>query len=161
MLKTLLAGGAVAATLVATTPRTQSTPPPMVATYSSIADAILAVKASEENFMRSLLDGHYHAAAAYVGRGELQKAAAEMALFANEGDNAIGGVRKRLLEGGHHHNAEGEAKGIYEPGYVVVTRAAKEKGLALSAKMRAADAAAAKGVWSEFEAVAGPLMKAD
>ena len=52
-------------------------------------------------------------------------AAAELALFANEGDNAIGGVRKKLLEGGHHFNAAGEEAGVYEDGYVIVTREAK------------------------------------
>ncbi len=41
-----------------------------------------------------------------------------MALFANEGDNAIAGIRKRLVEGGHHHNAAGEEQGIFEEGYV-------------------------------------------
>ena len=137
MFTKLLAGGAFAATLLVVAPRPQSTPAPMVATYGALADAILAVKRTEANFVRSLLDGHYHAAASYSGRGDFQKAAAEMALFANEGDNAIGGVRKRLLEGGHHHNAEGESKGIYEPGYVIITREAKEKALGLSAEMRA------------------------
>ena len=162
MFTKLLAGGALAAALFAVAPRPQSTPAPMTAAYSSLADTILAVKATEANFVRSLLDGHHHAAAAYIERGEYQKAAAEMALFANEGDNAIGGVRKRLLEGGHHHNADGEAKGVYEPGYVIVTREAKAKALALSAKMRGAGGAdAAKGVWTEFESVAKGLMKAN
>ena len=35
-------------------------------------------------------------------------------------------VRKTLLEGGHHHNAAGEQQGIYDEGYVIVTRAAKK-----------------------------------
>ena len=159
MLTKLLTGGALAATLLVAVPRPQGTPAPMAATYSSLADAILALKATEAGFVHALLDGHYHAAAAYVGRGDFGKAAAEMALFANEGDNAIGGVRKRLVEGGHHHHADAEAEGIYEPGYVVVTREAKAQGLALSAKMRGAgDATAAKAVWAEFEALAERLQ---
>jgi len=138
----------------------QGTPKPTVAAYESLADAILAVKQTEEDFVRSLLDGHFHAARAYHQRGESERAAAEMALFANEGDNAIGGVRKRLLEGGHHHNAAGEAQGIFEPGYVVVTREVKEKGLALSARMRQAGTDAERAaVWSEFEALADPVVR--
>ena len=162
MLSKLLVSGALATTLISVVPRSQSTPAPMVATYDSLANAILAIKRTEADYVRSLLDGHYHAASAYAGREEFGKAAAEMALFANEGDNAIGGVRKRLLEGGHHHNADGEAKGIYEPGYVIITREAKSQALALSAEMRGvSDAAAAKSVWGKFEAIAGPLLKTD
>jgi len=136
----------------------QGTPPSMVDTYDSLADAILAVKQTEANFVRSLLDGHRHAAKSYYDAGQFEKAAAEVALFGNEGDNAIAGVRKRLLEGGHHHNAEGEAKGVYEPGYVVVTREAKKKCLAASSAMRAAkDDAARKAAWDSFTAAADAL----
>lgn len=149
--------GAVAATLFFSSPP-QETPPAMVSCYESLADTILAVKQTEEHFVRSLLDGHYHAAKAYVQRGESARAAAEMALFANEGDNAIGGVRKRLLEGGHHHNAAGEAKGIYEPGFVVVTRQAKQEALAAATAMRsAADDEQRKAAWEDFAAVAHGL----
>ena len=136
----------------------QGTPKSMVDTYGSLADAILAVKQTEKNFVRSLLDGHRHAADSYYETGQFEKAAAEMALFGNEGDNAIAGVRKRLLEGGHHHNAEGEAKGIYEPGYVVVTKAVKKKCLEASAAMRAAkDDAAREAAWDAFNAAADSL----
>jgi len=157
----LIAAGALLTTLgLASAP--QETPSTMSATYGSLADAILAVKATEANFVRSLLDGHFHAARAYMERGEAERAAAEMALFANEGDNAIGGVRKRLLEGGHHHNADGEAKGIYEPGYVIVTRRAKEQGLALSSAMRRArDDDERDGVWEQFAELAAPLISVD
>jgi hypothetical protein len=82
-----------------------------------------------------------------------------MALFANEGDNAVGGVRKRLLEGGHHHNAEGEAKGIYEPGYVIVTVAQKKTALDAVAELRAATTdAARKAAMDKFHAVAGSVL---
>ena len=136
----------------------QETPKSMAATYSSLADAILAVKKTEANFVRSLLNGHAHGAKAYFMAGEYDKSAAEMALFANEGDNAVAGVRKRLLEGGHHHNAEGEAKGIYEPGFVIVTKKAKMAILAASAAMRTAkDGAARKAAWDAFAKAADPL----
>jgi hypothetical protein len=82
-----------------------------------------------------------------------------MALFANEGDNAVGGIRKRLLEGGHHHNAEGEAKGIYEAGYVIVTKAAKKSCLDAVAALQSGDDKAKKSAWDTFEAAAAPLIK--
>jgi hypothetical protein len=137
----------------------QETPKHTVAAYDSLADAILAVKRTEANFVRSLLDGHRHGAAAYMRAGDYERAAAEMALFANEGDNAIGGVRKRLLEGGHHHNADGEAKGLYEPGYVVVTKEAKQAALAASTALRKARTdAERKEAWQRFVAVADSLL---
>jgi hypothetical protein len=107
----------------------KGTPKDMVATYATLADGILALRRTEENFVRALLDGHRHAAVAMHARGDHEGVAAEMAFFANEGDNAVAGVRKRLLEGGHHHNAAGEAQGIYEPGFVVVTREVKKQVL--------------------------------
>ncbi|MHC4956313.1 MAG: hypothetical protein ACYTGZ_20925 [Planctomycetota bacterium] len=136
----------------------QETPKSMAATYSSLADAILAVKKTEANFVRGLLDGHMHGAQAYFMAKDYEKAAAEMALFGNEGDNAVAGVRKRLLEGGHHHNAEGEAKGIYEPGYVIVTKKAKQQILAASSALRSAsDDAGRKAAWDAFKKAADSL----
>ena len=122
----------------------QETQRPLVAAYESLADVILGAKRTEANLVRAILASHHDAADAAFRAGDFEKSAAEMALFANEGDNAVGGVRKRLLEGGHHHNAEGEAKGIYEPGFVIVTRDAKQKALAASAALRAATTADAR-----------------
>ncbi|MHC4547625.1 MAG: hypothetical protein ACYTEZ_02525 [Planctomycetota bacterium] len=140
----------------------QETPRNVVATYDSLADAILAVKRTEANFVRSLLDGHHHGAAAYMKSGDYERVAAEMALFANEGDNAIGGVRKRLLEGGHHHNAEGEAKGIFEPGYVIVTKKAKQQALAAATALRKAQTDAGRNqAWQQFDMVASALLRTD
>ena len=153
----LLLGALATTTLLPTAP--QQTPRPMVACYDSLADSILAIKATEANFVRSMLDSHYRAAEAAVARGDGGAAAAEMALFANEGDNAIGGVRKRLIEGGHHHHADGEAKGIYEPGFVVVTRDATKRGLEAAGAMRQAkDEQERARAWSAFTAVADPLL---
>jgi hypothetical protein len=140
----------------------QETPKDTVATYDSLATAILAVKRTEAHFVRSMLDGHHHGAKAYMRAGDYERAAAEMALFANEGDNAIGGIRKRLVEGGHHHNAEGEAKGIYEPGYVVVTKKAKQAALAAATALRRARTdAERKEAWERFAAVANSLLGSD
>lgn len=138
----------------------QQTPPSMVETYESIADIILAVRDAEANFVRSLLDGHRHAARAFYEDGNYARAAAEMALFANEGDNAVGGVRKRLLEGGHHYNAEGEEKGIYEPGFVIVTREAKAAVLEASAAVRKnASDAEREAAWQTFNETADKLLE--
>ena len=139
----------------------QQTPAPMAATYSALADAILALKQTESSFVRSVLEGHYHGAKVYSERGEAGLAAAEMALFANEGDNAMAGVRKRLLEGGHHHHADDTDEGEYDLGFVVVTRKAKVAILAASAAMRgAADDAARRAAWEQFSNVAEPLLAA-
>ena len=140
----------------------QETPKNTVDAYDSLADAILAVKRTEASFVRSMLDGHRHGAAAYMRAGDYERTAAEMALFANEGDNAVGGVRKRLLEGGHHHNADGEAKGIYEPGYVIVTKKAKQRALAASTALRRAQTdAERKEAWQQFLEIADSLLGSD
>jgi hypothetical protein len=137
----------------------QKTPDAMVTSYDNLADIVLSVRTMESNLVKSILDGHYRAAKRFFEGGDSGRAAAHMALFAAEGDNAIGGVRKRLLEGGHHYNAEGEEKGIYEPGYVVVTRKAKRLALEASAAMRQASGDGARqAAWKDFDSVAGPLL---
>ena len=129
-------------------------------TYDAIADTILGSKHAEKGIVKSILVAHHDAAKAAFAAGDDAGAAAEIALFGNEGDNRIGGIRKRLLEGGHHHNAEGEAKGIYEEGYVIVTRTAKQACLDASAALQTAeDVAARKAAWEAFAKVAQPLIK--
>jgi hypothetical protein len=143
----------------ASLPTPQATPKPTVVAYSAMADAILALHRTEEEFVRAMLDAHYQAALANKAHGMHEQAAAEMALFGNEGDNAIGGVRKKLVDGGFNHNAAGEAKGIFDPGYVLVTKKAKEAALAAATEMRAAkDDAAREKAWGAFAAVAEPLL---
>ena len=138
----------------------QQTPKSTSAAYGALADAILAIKHTEAELVRSLLAHHYRSARDFVARGDSERAAAEIALFASEGDNTVGGIRKRLLEGGHHHNADGEAKGIYEPGFVIVTRKAKEDALAASSAMRQAKTEAdRKQAWDRFGAIAAPLVR--
>ena len=109
----------VLATLCVTIAPAQETPGSIVKAYDAMADTILSLRGTEAGFVRAMLDGHRHAAMVRYEQGNWQAAAAEISLFANEGDNAIGGVRKRLLEGGHHFNADGEEQGLFEPGYVV------------------------------------------
>jgi hypothetical protein len=148
----LLAGPALA----------QQTPPAMVKTYDTLADIILSIDALEADFARAVLEGHRHAASALFESDDFTGAAAQMALFASEGDNAMGGVRKRLLKGGHHHHhhADASKEGEFEPGYVIVTRDAKKRILAASAALRQAKTdAERKQAWQTFDGIAGGLMK--
>jgi hypothetical protein len=138
----------------------QETPASVVTGYDALADTILALRRAEPAFVAAFLDGHRHGAKARLKAGDYEGCAAEMALFANEGDNAIGGVRKKLLEGGHHYNAEGEEKGIFEPGYVIVTKQAKVDILAAAKEMReATDDEGRKAAWMKFAEIADDLLK--
>jgi len=150
-------------------PAVTGTPVELVATYSSLADTILAVKATEDSLVRSILAVGYaqaeqqmQAARAAIAvkdmvgaKVAIEAAAAFVAQLASEGDNAVAAVRKRLLEGGHHHNAAGEAQGLYEPGYVVVTRDAKKALLgasrAIAMVASAPDAGALDAAWLPVE----------
>jgi hypothetical protein len=159
-MRTAIATTILTASLLALPALAQQTPPAMVASYDTLADIILSVKKLEADFVRAVLDGHRHAAKSYFQRGEYGDAAAQMALFANEGDNAMGGVRKRLLKGGHHHHSDATTEGEYEAGYVIVTRQAKKDVLAASAALRQAKTdAERKQAWSDFDRVAGALTK--
>jgi len=140
----------------------QETPSAMVDSYSALADSILALRAAEDAFVRSLLDGHRHAAESAAEAGEWEAAAGHVALFANEGDNAIAGVRKRLVEGGHHHNSAGEEQGIYDEGFVVVTREARKTALDIAAELRRAqDDAARKAAWDRFAELAEGVLSSE
>ena len=158
-------------------PSSGSTPVEMVATYNTLADAILAVKKTEANLVKSILGAAYAHARGQMDRARqaikandargsqtaLENLAAAVAQLGTEGDSAVGAVRKRLLEGGHHHNAEGEVKGIYDEGFVIVTRVAKqaflESSKAFGALARAPKADAAETEWKKVEATWAGLMK--
>ena len=138
----------------------QQTPKSSVEAYAALADAILALDKAEELFIKGLLDGHLHGAKAHMRAERFDAAAAEMILFANEGDNAIAGIRKRLLEGGHHHHADdGSADSEYEPGYVIVTRAAKIQIMEAAGQVRTGDEESRATAWEGFLAIADELLK--
>jgi hypothetical protein len=138
----------------------QETPASMVESYSALADSILALRAAEQAFVRSLLDGHRHAAEAAMKAGQWEAVAGHIALFANEGDNAVAGVRKRLVEGGHHFNDAGD-ESTHDTGFVVVTREARRQILEAAASLRRAeDEAAREAAWARFaELAAGALAE--
>lgn len=153
------------------------TPQAMVDSYKTLADAILAVKKTEANLVRSILTSAHGRAQEELGRARaalkandakgaqaaIENMAAAVGQIGSEGDASVGAIRKRLLEGGHHHNADGEAKGIYDQGFVVVTKAAKAqfldaaKSLGQLAKAPKADALEAE--WTKVEAAWSALMK--
>ncbi len=158
--KTLIA--CLALSFVAAGGLAQETPAGLSAGYDALADSILALRQAESAFVHAILDHHYQAAAAAMEAGDHATAAAQVALFGNEGDNTIGGIRKRLVEGGHHHNADDGEDGKYETGYVIVTREWKKAILAASAALRqAADEPAREAVWQEFEALAETVLAAE
>lgn len=151
---------------------TASTPAELVATYESLADVLLGAKESEKNLVRSILATAYtHAevvarrakAAIEAGQdaeADLEKLASLVSQLGNEGDAAVAAIRKRLLEGGHHHNAEGEQKGIFDEGFVIVTRSARKSFLDSAKKIArmAADPDAAK-LDKEWQRVADQYNK--
>jgi hypothetical protein len=171
-----LLGSALAAAFLAAPPaaraqaRTPATPPEMVAAYDALADAILGADKAEEKLVHSILAATYaHAQAelararqalkagdAAAAKANLESVAAAVGQIGTEGDNAVAGVRKRLVQGGHHHNAAGEAQGLYDEGYVVVTKAAKQafldssKAIAMLARDPKADALDVE--WKKVEA---------
>ncbi len=153
------------------------TPAEMVATYNTLADGLLALKATEENLVRSILAAaHAHAQVqlarahkavesgdAAAARTAIEALASDVAQLGTEGDNSVAAVRKRLVEAGQHHNAAGEAQGIYDEGYVIVTRSAKQRllessralaGMASSPKAEALDAE-----WQKVQTVYTELTK--
>jgi hypothetical protein len=147
-----------------------ATPKEMVATYDALADTILGGIKTERRLVLAILGATYAHAQVEVERarqalGRNDSAAAKVALenlatavgqIGTEGDNAVQAIRKRLLEGGHHANSEGEAQGIFEEGYVIVTKAAKTKFLessrAVAMLARAPKADALEAEWKKVEA---------
>ncbi len=176
LLQGILAVGLASGPVLADAPA-PGTPAEVVATYSTLADGILALKRTEENLCRSILAAT--AAHAHVALGRAQKAlaagdakaaqtaieavAADVAQLGTEGDNAVGAIRKRLIEAGQHHNSAGEAQGIFDEGFVIVTRAAKAKLLESSRSFaqlaHAPKAEALDAEWKKVETVVSELLK--
>ena len=147
-----------------------ATPKEMVATYDALADAILGGIKTEKRLVQAILATSYAHAQAEAGRARaalktndaagakqaLENLAAAVGQIGTEGDNAVAGVRKRLLEGGHHANAEGEAQGTFDEGYVIVSKAAKKAFLdssqALARLAAAPKADALDAEWQKVEA---------
>jgi len=180
MRRGLVSGSAAAATVaglalalppgLAAQSRTPATPAEMVAAYDALADTILGANKTERKLVLAILAATYAHAQSELGRarqavkandaaaarGAVENLAAAVGQIGTEGDNAVAGIRKRLLEGGHHANSEGEAQGVYDEGYVLVTKAAKQaflqssRALAMLAREPKPDALEAE--WKKVEA---------
>jgi len=92
------------------------------ATYENLANAIIAIEATENELVKSILlgyqaaaHGHLHAAIADEKnrRAHLEEAAADIANIANEGDKRIQAIRQRLAKAGHTHNSDATTKEDY------------------------------------------------
>jgi hypothetical protein len=147
-----------------------ATPREMVAAYEAVADTILGANKAEVKLVHAILAATYghaqgevararqalKAGDAAAARSALENVATAVGQIGTEGDNAVAGVRKRLLQGGHHANAEGERQGIYDDGYVVVTKAAKQAFLESSNELamlaREPRAEALDAEWKKVEA---------
>jgi len=128
---------AVSIPLIAADART-ATPPQLVETYDSLADAILATKKTEWNLVHSILAMTYsHAeatmndalakiAAGQDARSSIEALATLVSQLGNEGDAAVAAIRKRLVEAGHHHHANDGQDGQYDPGFIIVTKDVKK-----------------------------------
>jgi hypothetical protein len=95
------------------TGRSRTASSPVKHTEASLVAAILEqgykqASAASERAKAALAGG------AAKAKADLEEYGGARAQLATEGDNAVAGVRKRLLEGGHHHNAEGEKQGIFD-----------------------------------------------
>lgn len=153
--------------LLAAAPGT-ATPPELVATYDRLADAILACDRAEEDLVRSILSMTYRHGEGAVAkakaklqgrqdaREEIEQIATLVSQLANEGDASVAAIRKRLVEGGHHHNAAGEHQGIFDEGFVIVTKTAKKTFLDSASRLgkmaQAPDAAALEAEWGKVAA---------
>jgi len=167
----------LSAPAAAQTPPEPATPAEMVATYNTLADGILALKQTEENLVKTIVATAYGHGQAQLARAQkaisasdaaaartaIEALAAAVAQIATEGDNSVAAVRKRLLQGGHHHNAAGEAQGIFDEGFVIVTKAAKQKLLdssrAIGQLARDPKGPALDAEWQKVQAVYSELMK--
>jgi hypothetical protein len=152
-----------------------ATPEELVAAYDSLANTILDAKKAERHMVLSILSATYRRAettleqaktkirAGEDARSDIEALAALVAQLGNEGDAAVAGIRKRLIEGGHHHNAAGEQQGLYEEGFVIVTRAAKKVFLGCAGEIgklgTAPDAGALDVQWQKVATQYGELVK--
>ena len=167
----------MAATPTLAQQRPVETPKEMVATYEALADAILATRKTEVQLVHSILSAAKAHAQVELARARaaiksndtknaqsaLENVAAAVAQIASEGDSAIGAVRKRLREGGHFANPAGEAQGLYDEGFVVVTKKAKQSFLdaskAIGQLARAPKAEALDAEWAKVEAAWNSIAK--
>jgi len=108
-------GPEAAASTAAATPASD---PGLVSKYDALASEILETRRREVAVVRSIIEATYRDATSALGqvretlrspdaaaaRPAVEKLATLVAYIATEGDASVAGVRKRLIEGGHHFN---------------------------------------------------------
>jgi hypothetical protein len=108
--------------------------------YEHVANAIIEIRAAEDNLVKAMLV-HYHAAAQRhlagatekgAGRkSHLEAAAESIASIANEGDKRAQAIRQRLSNAGHYHQKDAETK----EDYMFINSAEKKNLLALAKRV--------------------------
>ena len=171
----LAAMAAMQAPISAAGPETTGTPEQLVATYRSLADTILGARKTEWNLVSSILAATYRHAEVTLAqargqiqakkdaKADLEKLATLISQLGNEGDASVAAVRKKLVEGGHHHHAAEEQQGVYEEGFVIVTRAAKKVFLDAAGQIgksaQAPSLATLDAEWQKVQTQYAALMK--
>ena len=135
------------------------------ATYEHLATAIIAIEATEDELVKSILIGYHAAATQHLrsaardaeGRvGHLEAAAAEITNIANEGDKRIQAIRQRLAKAGHTHNTDVETKSDY----MFVTNKERKGLLDLASKIGRAGANAGAAELDAFNSELASLFHA-
>ena len=115
------------------------------ATYEHLASAIIAIEATEDELVKSILLGYQAAAQGHLRaaseagsgrRAHLEAAATAIGDIANEGDKRILAVRQRLAKAGHTHNTDAVTK----EDYLFINSKEKKEILALAQRVAKLDA---------------------
>ena len=109
--------------------------------YRNLADAIIAVKESENALVSTMLLFHYESAKMHLElamatsdaerKAHLESAAAEITYLANEGDREVQAIIQTMLKAGHHHHTDGFTR----EDYMYVDSVEKKTLLALAGKV--------------------------
>lgn len=107
-------------------------------TYEHLANAIIAIRQTEDDLVRGILlhnlvMAQRHLDEAMETRGtdrtrNLEAAAEAITDIANEGDKQVQAIRQRLLKSGHHHHTDADT----EDDYIFVDSKEKQALLALA-----------------------------
>lgn len=121
-----LGAAAVGAALVLGTQVAGTRPandPGLAGTYEHLANAIIAIRETEDSLVRDILTDAFADAVAELDdaanamgsdrKAHLESAAMAVTEIATEGDKGVQAVRQRLLRAGHHHHTDAETEADY------------------------------------------------
>ena len=114
----------IAATLFAADgPKAKPEKDPAAETYEQLANAIIAIRKTEDGLVKGIVMHAQGSAAAALAQAAsangpaqkqaLETAATEITNAANEGDKPVLAVRQRLSKAGHTHHTDAETKEDY------------------------------------------------